>query len=810
MLLENRSLFEAAKVTYRARFDCCRSEVDWDRSSLVELALNIANSNTTPRTLAVIDAIDESENGSEDEQSRIKVLEDLSSLAFLENSRVWLIVLSRPLPEIRSEFEECHHIEINDCKKEDVDRVINGEIQEIRDAWPGYRRRKGAKARHRHSDSGRDPARVTDLQPEEEDALKKIQQHLVCYNSGVIMWVILVFAQVKIMLQQKEGFTLTELQQVVERLPRELEDLYQRIISELNLEKDPKQFKMAQKIFYWVTGSQAWGSLQLRHLLDGLAIPDDLEHAETEANPILQNRLRFGDDWNIFFTMIHSYCGPLVETTRPLGGLDTSQSIRQVEEIGEDWTINLVHQTAKKFLEKSALRIEAGIAIAFVRAECFRYLDIVFPEKRTKYTPFISRSMVEMTRNQCKAGIAYLYEKPISQYNTVEALQGLMNLPTIVKDELERLGNYLNSLLLLPFALDVVQVRPRHKLPSNGDDDAFFLWWIMDYGDQVTTVLVAYLIAYLCNSGYSSGLTHLFLAFDKIAHANRARGVCARSFGMTYGAIYALLKLEATSPRVSFLKEHLGEWPDDLITEADTEVDRVIEEDYGEWRRSTYAPVYAMWKTCIELKKKQQISTKNGAIEPRPRNGIAAMEPRPRNGIAAKWSSKTGALHDLMNTWTCIDLAMKRLEVINLIEIASCTRLALFAASEVHAVNNAGERMPGIYEKGYESRRRVASGLRDNRNRGRNDIMKLYTQLQNPKFSSTVLQSAIGPDIFRRIYGTLQAIYKLLRKIKEAKLEAYSKIWTNICGCSLASQTWEGHSLDASEGYSDLQIFEVS
>ncbi|KAK6352792.1 hypothetical protein TWF696_004795 [Orbilia brochopaga] len=437
ILSQDKRTFELAKATYRERFSSCRSEVSWDRASLKDLIVAIATSDATPQTLAIVDGIDESEDGSEDDESRTKMLEILSSLAFLKNSRVWLIALSRPLPEIHSEFAACHHIRIDDWNQEDVDRVIVSGIQELREAWPGFKQPTGGKARHQRRDSEGDTVAARRLKPDEEAELEAIQQCLSEKNSGAIMWVILVFAQIKIMLQQKKGFNLTELREMVEQLPVGIEDLYWRIITELGLEDDAEKLKMTRKILLWVIGSQGWGSLQLRDLLDGLAVPENLVHMQGSANPILSNRLQFRDNWNTFFAIMHYHCGPFIEATKPPNNDTVDQPVRLVDMVGEDWTVNLVHQTAKKFLEKSMLlQIEANKATDFVKLECLRYLDIVFPVRKTDYTPFISSSMVRGIRQsepESFSGLEKLDEIPLPRDAIIRALEDLMNMDTEVR-----------------------------------------------------------------------------------------------------------------------------------------------------------------------------------------------------------------------------------------------------------------------------------------------------------------------------------------------------------------------------------------
>ncbi|KAK7582021.1 hypothetical protein V3481_014095 [Fusarium oxysporum f. sp. vasinfectum] len=150
ILERNPQAFKSFKNLYRARVQTEHhvSWIDEDCHVLAEALRAIAVNDTTPRTILILDGLDEFLGNQSDPYTVQEFLELLSSLAYTKNSHIWLIACSRPVPEFRSEFMECFHISIHENNCEDVSIFIENGISKLRAAWPRREKKRGGKSRH--------------------------------------------------------------------------------------------------------------------------------------------------------------------------------------------------------------------------------------------------------------------------------------------------------------------------------------------------------------------------------------------------------------------------------------------------------------------------------------------------------------------------------------------------------------------------------------------------------------------------------------------------------------------------------------
>ncbi|KAL4730885.1 hypothetical protein ACLX1H_002927 [Fusarium chlamydosporum] len=328
----------------------------------------------TAPTLLILDGLDEF-LGSQSEQFDVKAfLELLSFLAYTKGSRMWLITCSRPVPEFRSEFLDCFHIPIHRNNSEDITIIVDHGIASLRTLWPHRQRKRGGKARYLYNFNQalfKEPER---LGAAEELELELLKDHLISQSLGSIIWIKLIFSEVELLIDRKEGFTVAQLRAKIQSLPRDLQALYREIVSRLKLDQDPEKCNMSRKIFLWVTGSPEWGPLQLQGLREGLAMPDNYQACtEMDSFDTLQmNRHQIGKTGNISTRLF-------MLTAEEPSDCVTSR----VEEMGAGWIVHLIHHTAKSFLESmdetSPLHVVETDAIQFVSTQSAWFLTLAFP-----------------------------------------------------------------------------------------------------------------------------------------------------------------------------------------------------------------------------------------------------------------------------------------------------------------------------------------------------------------------------------------------------------------------------------------------
>ncbi|KXH64486.1 hypothetical protein CSAL01_13152 [Colletotrichum salicis] len=142
ILSSGKTTFEPVRAIYRARFDAGRLDDDWLLSELSDLFTALALSLSTPRTLAVVDALDESESMTESSNLRsthenFDLLEMFTEIGGSQNSRVRFVLLSRPEFFISKTLSNCSQIRMEQYNDRDISIVIEGGIEKLRMAWRG-------------------------------------------------------------------------------------------------------------------------------------------------------------------------------------------------------------------------------------------------------------------------------------------------------------------------------------------------------------------------------------------------------------------------------------------------------------------------------------------------------------------------------------------------------------------------------------------------------------------------------------------------------------------------------------------------
>lgn len=393
----SKTTFEPATAIYRARLDAGRQDDDWLLSELSDLFTTLALSPSTPRTLAVIDALDESESvtGPSSLKSTHKsfdLLQMFTQIASVRNSRLRFALLSRPESVISKNLNNCLKIKMEQYNNKDISIVIEGGIEELRVAWQNavssdsedddptdfYEDSNvSTDSQSQTSQSSNDNIKI------QEETLGEIRAYLETHANGVMLWAILIVRQLLLLIENDRGFTVQKLIASLTASPPEVEEIYIKFLEDLKVSSTPKELSETKRILEWIVGSQRVSSLRLRELREVIALPDQLEvekHGEFSHHFIASRRIVLGENcWPNFCRIMQTYCGPLIEILddRQRVGLDSRHKIRRAE---PGWTVQLSHQTVNSFLRipgrSGEFYIHAASAEKMVANESYRYLGI--------------------------------------------------------------------------------------------------------------------------------------------------------------------------------------------------------------------------------------------------------------------------------------------------------------------------------------------------------------------------------------------------------------------------------------------------
>ncbi|KAJ0299728.1 hypothetical protein COL516b_008844 [Colletotrichum fioriniae] len=247
ILSSSKTTFGPATAIYRARFDAGRQDDDWLLSELFDLFTTLALSPSTPPTLAVIDALDESESvtGSSSLKSKHRsfdLLQMFTEIANSRNSRVRFVLLSRPEPVISKSLSNCLKIKMEQYNNRDISIMIEDGIEKLRVAW------QDALSCDSQNDDSTDSYEDFDAssdslshesQPSNDDfetqeaTLRKIRAHLKTHANGVILWVILMILQLLRLIEDERGFPVQELMDSLIASPPEVEENFINVLEGL-------------------------------------------------------------------------------------------------------------------------------------------------------------------------------------------------------------------------------------------------------------------------------------------------------------------------------------------------------------------------------------------------------------------------------------------------------------------------------------------------------------------------------------------------------------------------------------------------
>ena len=481
ILEQSPSLFLRARQIYRNRrrpssrngMRCGASplnEAQWDPKDIQSVLPSITENSTT-KILCVLDGFDESADGSN--ECRKDMLSFFGELV-QNSSNFKVIVLSRLTVDIEKELRKCYHIVMQDENSADVARIIDVRVQDLvkalreddssdedteeefsddddeeddeklkhvsyanwrKGADPGTREKSRKRSLLMKKPTGPSKRRQEDFEPnidKEDREVKLIQQYLTENARGVILWVTTVLDT----LLERFGrplYDLREIRKELERLPKDLQDLYHDIAKGLHDSLDTSELEMARRALMWTSVVASTQPFHVTELFDAMAIDSKVD-LETNSD-IYPGRIFAVRSWTQARRKLQRLCGPFIEMIPPAGrthnGFPKSPSTLEV-----DREVQLLHQTVKDFLEDERcagqLYIPFQAAQKLVEEESRIYVRIALPAKARDYSPIPVRDF-----SQWESSRQYVIEY-LEKRRLLPLILG--NHPNL-KDEVS--GNYL-------------------------------------------------------------------------------------------------------------------------------------------------------------------------------------------------------------------------------------------------------------------------------------------------------------------------------------------------------------------------------
>lgn len=225
LLLDLPDLFACVSKEYKSLLRSSREKpVQWPITKLKNVFSNIANlemnhSTTIRNVCPFIDALDEHAGDNED---LLAVLKSLSRLDDRDVKRKYAInfklcVASRPWPIFKKELADCPSLAINDHTQGDIERYTLGRLS-------------NASSRSYTAEEDMAPATLATAE------LRELAESVTSKAAGVFIWVRIVVDELCSGIQN--GTPLFALRNILQDMPKELNDLYRRTMEKV---KDVKE-----------------------------------------------------------------------------------------------------------------------------------------------------------------------------------------------------------------------------------------------------------------------------------------------------------------------------------------------------------------------------------------------------------------------------------------------------------------------------------------------------------------------------------------------------------------------------------------
>ena len=324
----------------------------------------------------------------------------------------------------------------------------------------------------------------------------EFRKHLTENAGGVILWVITVLSALKNWIAVHPAYRPKQLWGELKRLPPDIDDLYVSMVESLG-RASVETIQLARRALMWVNVATVNKPFQLQELREALQIPESLEDIDEDEYPFAV--LTGVDTAPSFYRYIQEICGPFVELVRlkdPDLDDDDYDSFANIE-----WRdqIQLVHQTAKVFLEISEAAGRFGTnfneAQALVNKESLCYISCTLPKTPCFYSPLPASKLTQWPTLAQKI-LTYLEEKALLNFilATFPELKG--RIPEHYQFVFEHTAE------------------SRHETPNridlNTSSDGTRKWGSKDL-EKLKPNVIEYYFRTACESGWNTAVENLFI-----------------------------------------------------------------------------------------------------------------------------------------------------------------------------------------------------------------------------------------------------------------------------------------------------------
>jgi hypothetical protein len=375
-------VFRSYKSIYR-RHDPTPART-WTASELEEV-LNCLALSSVP-IFMVFDAIDEAHD--------LRTIPLVESLVSAPQSKIKIIILSRPMLQLETEFWFSRKIILQLENSSDLQEVIDDGLLKLHKimlgGYDGTELSPSAGVRTHAALSSARPFQTGSAQDDMRTreaaakvALCTLETQLRENSNGVILWLVLMFESLYKLAKSDITISDTELASYIGQFPSEIEPVYTQMVEELSSRLSENGLRKARTILMWVNVVSQTKQFTLAELWDALAIPEDaLEYSAeaADANLIL-NRREAIRNWKDFHRKVQAMCGSFIEIL-PFGVAPDAQDSGS-SNASANSVIQLMHQTVKDFLASSrgaaALSFSEEEAYDLVSKRTLGYMHLIFP-----------------------------------------------------------------------------------------------------------------------------------------------------------------------------------------------------------------------------------------------------------------------------------------------------------------------------------------------------------------------------------------------------------------------------------------------
>jgi hypothetical protein len=251
-----------------------------------------------------------------------------------QSPNIKVLLSSRPLSAFEASFTDCPKLRLHDLTRTDIEIFVNDRLR-------------------RHS-------RITDLSEDDADGVEALISEIVSASSGVFFWVKLV---VDLLLEGFQNFdTLEDLRHKLRKIPRDLDDLFTRMLRQI-----PEEYKtQSSKIFQLLRSNDAHpepanmsepGGCEMTALV--------LHFAELELEPILsapisplssKDQERFNKEIE---GRLRSRCAGLVELSRDIPDENKQPddstialTVHRPKAVSKDRQVQYLHRSVADWAQK--------------------------------------------------------------------------------------------------------------------------------------------------------------------------------------------------------------------------------------------------------------------------------------------------------------------------------------------------------------------------------------------------------------------------------------------------------------------------